>query len=98
MAKLPSVDKWPVLWRVTAPACGSYDHDMVFLETEDEREARKRHALLRRGGWPVRLERLQCGPLPAKAGVPLKELRAANAQNPGTAMRKVPAYWEVAHG
>jgi hypothetical protein len=38
MAKRIAADisKWPVV----TPACGRYDHDMVFLETESEKEAR----------------------------------------------------------
>jgi hypothetical protein len=56
---------WPVFWRVVAPGAGSYNHDMVFLETEDEAKARKSFRTLRRGRWPVRLERISCGPLPA---------------------------------
>lgn len=42
MAKRIAVEQWPIIWRVVAPACGSYDHDMVFLETESE-EAARRH-------------------------------------------------------
>jgi hypothetical protein len=29
------------VWRVVAPAAGSYDNDMVFMKTDDEAEARK---------------------------------------------------------
>jgi len=92
------IEKWPVVWRVVAPACGSYDQDMVFLETESEKEARHQFHSLRCCEWPVRLERVHCGPLPAKAKTSLKQLRGANVQNPGTRMRKVAAYWEVGHG
>jgi hypothetical protein len=94
MAKREHIDQWPVIWRVVAPACGSYDHDMVFLETADEAEARRRWRYLRRTDWPVRLERVQCGPLPAKAKKKLEEVRDRNGQNPGTSMREIPAYWE----
>jgi hypothetical protein len=93
-----NIEQWPAVWRVVAPACGSYDHDMMFLETESEAEARRRFHALRGAEWPVRLERVQCGPLPAKAKTSLDQMRSANAQNPGTSMRNVPAYWEVAHG
>jgi len=98
MAKRTDIEKWPVIWRVVAPACGSYDHDMVFLQTEDEQEARSRWLGLRRRDWPVRLERVQCGPLPAKAKAKLKEVRETNAQNEGAQMREIPAYWEAARG
>jgi hypothetical protein len=30
---------WPVIWRVVAPSAGSYDRDMVFIETPDEHKA-----------------------------------------------------------
>ncbi|HEY6483948.1 MAG TPA: hypothetical protein VIY54_10535, partial [Steroidobacteraceae bacterium] len=59
-----SVKTWPILWRVVAPGAGSYDQDMVFIETADEAEARRSHAYLRRKKFPVRLERVACGPLP----------------------------------
>ncbi len=96
MARRTRLDQWPVIWRVVAPACGSYDHDMVFLQTDSEKEARRRFHGLRCRDWPVRLERVQCGPLPAHALVALAETREMNAQGPGTSMREVPAYWEVA--
>ena len=67
-------------------------------ETESEKEARQRFHGLRCAERPVRLERVQCGPLPAKAKTALKQTREANAQNPGTQMREVPGYWEVSHG
>ena len=38
----PAIERWPIIWRVVAPGCGSYDHDMVFLETSSEKEARQR--------------------------------------------------------
>jgi hypothetical protein len=47
--------------------------------------------------WPVRLERVQCGPLPAKAKTALNQVRAANEQNPGTQIREIAAYWAVGH-
>jgi len=93
-----AADQWPVIWRVVAPACGSYDHDMVFLETESEKEARRRFHGLHCGEWPVRLERVQCGPLPRGAKESLESLRSANAQTAGTQIREVAAYWEVANG
>jgi hypothetical protein len=94
MAKPTDIKKWPVIWRVVAPACGIYDHDMVFLESESEREARARWLTLRRRDWPVRLERVQCGPLPAQAKEKLNEVRVTNGQNEGAPMREIPAYWE----
>lgn len=87
------VDSWPVIWRVTAPAAGSYDNDMVFLETESEPEAVKRFGSLRRSGCPVRLEQVRCGPLPKGYQKPLADTRDANAQNPGTEMGPIPAAW-----
>jgi hypothetical protein len=88
-------DTWPVVWRVVAPAAASYNHDWVFLETEDEAEARQAYRNLRAGGeWTVRIERVSCGPLPKAAKVSLGELRAMNPQNPGAKMRPVLGYWE----
>jgi len=84
---LAGVEDWPIVWRVTAPACGSYDHDFVMVETEDHDDALKKFRELRRGGWPVRLERLHCGPLPDDYGDTLPKLRDRNAQTPGTEMR-----------
>jgi len=85
---------WPVIWRVVAPRAGSYNHDMVFIETEDEREARQQFHALRRTGYPVRVERVECGPLPAGSKANLVALRAANQQNAGEGMPKVAGYWE----
>ena len=86
---------WPVVWRVVAPAAGSYDHDMTFLETEDEAEAQRQLEALRCSGSPVRLERVQCGPMPRGSQAALSSLRAVNAQNPGAAMRDVLGSWEM---
>ena len=83
-----------MIWRVVAPGAGSYDHDMVFLETENEANARKRLAQL--GGEsqiPVRLEHVSCGPLPKRSRSELAKLRATNAQNPGTTLREIPGQW-----
>jgi hypothetical protein len=47
----------------------------------------------------VRLERVQCGPLPAKAKEKLEGVSVMNAQNEGAPMREIHAYWEGrAHG
>lgn len=86
-------ESWPVIWRVVAPGAGSYNHDMVFLETDREREARSFLTELRAGGYAVRLERVQCGPLPAGAAGALSDLRSLNPQNPG-AERTVLGCWE----
>jgi hypothetical protein len=97
MSNRKSIAQWPVIWRVVAPACGSYGHDMVFIETESETEARSHFHGLRCGQWPVRLERVQCGPMPAKSQEKLERMRESNAQNAGATMREIPAYWEVNH-
>jgi len=86
-------DSWPVYFRVVAPACGSYDHDMVFIETEDEAEARSTLKGLLSGGHPVRLERVQAGPLPAAYRPTLQRQRELSPQNAGTTMRPVIAGW-----
>lgn len=88
-------DTWPIVWRVVAPAAGGYNHDLTFIETDDEREARKRFAGLRRAGYPVRLERVSCGPLPAGAEANLAALRAHSPQNVGDQAREVLGYWEA---
>lgn len=85
---------WPVLWRVVAPTAGSFNHDMVFTETEDEQEAEKSLRALRRQGWPVRLERVACGSLPPKAVTSIVLLRSTNAQNPGGVPRPILGVWE----
>lgn len=82
-------DTWPVIWRVVAPGRGSYDHDMVYVEVPDEPTARASFDALRADGHPVRLERVQCGPLPEGATALLRRLRATNAQNPGTRLQPV---------
>ena len=89
-----SLSSWPIVWRVVAPAAGSRNRDMMMLQTDDEREARKRYGYLRRGGWPVRIECVQCGPLPEDARPKLAELRVANGQAQG--QKRLPAiagYW-----
>ena len=86
-------ETWPAFWRVVAPKAGSYDHDMVFIETPDEDKARKEHANLRRAEWPVRLERVSCGPLPPNAAPDLERVRSANTQNADTQMPPVLAAW-----
>lgn len=86
-------DTWPVVWRVVAPGAGSYDRDMVFAEVEHEDMARRELAAARRAGWPVRLERIACGPLPPNAERRLIELRSTNAQNAGAEMRKIGGMW-----
>ncbi|HEV2268996.1 MAG TPA: hypothetical protein VGR92_06025 [Steroidobacteraceae bacterium] len=53
---------WPIVWRVVSPAAGSYDRDMVYIETESETEARARYAVTREAKLPARLERVSCGP------------------------------------
>ena len=87
-------DTWPIVWRVVAPAAGGYDHDMVFLETDDETEARRRLDSVRESGFPARLERVACGPLPGDARKALSALRAESPQNPGADMREVLGHWE----
>jgi hypothetical protein len=91
--KTANPDTWPVIWRVVAPSAGSYDHDMVFIETADEQVARTHFRSLRRTGYPVRLERISCGPLPRGADERLLELRKATPQNVGAGMRQVPGAW-----
>jgi hypothetical protein len=86
---------WPIFWRVTAPAAGGYNHDFVFLETEQEAEARDRLQAVRESGFPARLERVSCGPLPDDARAALAALRAENPQNPGARMREVLGAWEA---
>ncbi len=93
MSVTSKIENWPVIWRVVAPGAGSYDHDMVFLETESEADAVKQYTRLRRGGYPVRIEQVRCGPLPARYVEKLPELRGMNAQNPGTKMREIPGAW-----
>jgi hypothetical protein len=90
-----SPDTWPVIWRVVAPGAGSYDRDMVFLETPIEADARSCCTSTRRQGLPTRLERVSVGPLPKGSEATLAELRGANAQTPGTKMRAIPAAWEA---
>ena len=65
MSITSTIESWPVIWRVVSPGAGSYDHDMVFLETESEAYAVKQYASLRRSDYPVRIEQVRCGPLPA---------------------------------
>lgn len=96
IASAEKPDSWPVVWRVVAPSCGNYGHDMVFLETGAEVEARERYRNLRRTGWPVRLERIHCGPLPTGATENLKRLHALNAQSPGSALSEIQGYWTKA--
>jgi len=91
-------EQWPVVWRVVAPRAGSYGHDMTFIETDSEEEAMRELRGLRRSGWPVRLERVQCGPLPAGAKRNLEMLRAAGPQNAGDAFPHVAGYWEQVPG
>ena len=62
-----SPETWPIVWRVAMPAAGSFNHDMTMLETTDEAEARRIFGNLRRVRYPVRLERVSCGPLPKGA-------------------------------
>jgi hypothetical protein len=90
-----SPETWPVVWRVVAPGAGSFDHDMTFLSTEDEAEARSMYRSIRAEQWCVRLERVQCGPLPKDAERELTELRATNPQNPDTSLRPVDGFWEA---
>jgi hypothetical protein len=71
-------ETWPVIWRVVAPGASTYGHDWVFLESEDERNARKEFGGLRRCGWPVRLERVSCGDLPAQPHMSLDRLHTSN--------------------
>ena len=98
VARQPQPDDpstWPVIWRVVAPGAGSFGHDMVFTETEVERDARTQLVQLLRQGLPVRLERVACGPLPPGAVPNIVLLRASNAQNPGGTARPVLAAWEA---
>lgn len=87
-------DSWPVIWRIVMPAAGSYNLDWVVMQTDDEAAARKSYRVQRAGGWPVRLERVSCGPLPKAATDSLAKLRSANAQHPGAKMPAVLGYWE----
>lgn len=90
---LHDLDHWPVVWRVTAPSAGSYDQDMVFLTTTDRDAAVQQFESLREGNWPVRIEKMSCGPLPDDCLDTLRQIRAANAQNPGTEMRPIDGAW-----
>ncbi|MCC6194583.1 MAG: hypothetical protein IT518_08970 [Burkholderiales bacterium] len=71
--------EWRVFWRVIVPDGGSYGHDMVFLETDSEAEARKRYHGLLRKDWPVCLERVERGPLPSGSARSIASIRALNA-------------------
>jgi hypothetical protein len=86
-------ETWPVVWRVVIPGAGSYDHDWVMVETEDEAEARGDYRARRSGGWPVRLEKVQCGPLPKDHKAAIAETRAASPQNPGSKARPILGAW-----
>ncbi|MFO1465886.1 MAG: hypothetical protein U1F35_05510 [Steroidobacteraceae bacterium] len=90
---IDGVNNWPVFWRVVAPSCGSYGHDIVFIETDSEREAIRKHRALRRAGTPVRLERIHCGPLPKDSEPALQAIHAGNAQHPGEPMRAASGAW-----
>ena len=74
--KASDPDSWPVVWRVVAPDCGAYGQDLVMLESDDEAEARRQCTAMRRGGWPVRLERAQQQPLRRNAGPGLAKMKA----------------------
>lgn len=87
------IETWPVVWRVVIPAAGSYDHDWLVAESADESAARKAHREHRTLGYPVRLERVSCGPLPVNAQATLDKLRNSNAQIPGTTMREDLGMW-----
>ena len=89
-----SPETWPIVWRVAMPAAGSFNYDMTMLETTDEAEARRIWGNLRRVRYPVRLERVSCGPLPKGARKELASFWRGNQQNPGAKMRKVLGYWE----
>jgi len=84
---------WKVIWRVVAPCAGSYDHDMVFGDGLTEAAARRMFDGLRKGGHAVRLERVECGPLPNKAAGTIEKVRSLSPQNPGTKMRAIPGAW-----
>jgi hypothetical protein len=64
MAKSKTIacDARRVLWRVTAPAAGNDEGDITLVETPSEAAARKSYERLRTSRWPVRLERVRCGP------------------------------------
>ena len=96
--RLDNHQRWPVIWRVVAPGCGSFDTDMVFIRTKDETEARRRFNGLLRAKWPVRLERVACGPLPGDAKKAITKVRSANPQNPGTNLRADPGFWTARDG
>jgi hypothetical protein len=83
---------WPVMWRVVAPRAGSYDQDMVFMETDDETAAREHHRALRRARYPVRLERVHLGPLPKNAVETLTKLRSSN-EGPSARLREIRGFW-----
>ena len=83
---------WPVVWRVVAPACSTDGDDWVFAEFDDEKEARKSYGQLRRTHYPVRLERVQCGPLPAGATDALARLLRSNA-GAGEALGEISGFW-----
>jgi len=72
---------WRVLWRVLVPGAGGYGHDMVFLETDSEAEARKRYHGALRKDWPVCLERVERGPLPHVSEKAIAQLVAAAPKN-----------------
>lgn len=89
-------ETWPVVWRVVAPRAGSYNYDGTFFETQVEAEARKWLKRCRADGYPVRLERIACGPLPVGSRASLQRMRNRGTQNPGAT--KLPAFagfWEA---
>lgn len=86
-------ESWPVIWRVVVPTGGSYNHDLVMTETESEAEARDSYRSLRHAKWPVRLEKVLCGPLPKDGAKAIAEARKASPQNPGSAPRPVLGAW-----
>ena len=95
LARPDSPDTWPVIWRVVAPGAGGYNHDTVYLETPSERDAQHAHRQLLQSRYPVRLERVHCGPLPTGAERSLATMRKQNPQNSGDEPRPILGKWEA---
>ncbi len=72
---------WRVLWRVIVPGAGGYGSDMVFIETDDEAEARECWRNWRHRRWAVCLERIERQPLPAGSEKAIAQLVAAAPKN-----------------
>jgi hypothetical protein len=86
-------DTWPIFWRVVAPAAGADGRDVVFTEADDRAEAQRLYDRLHSSGYPVRLERVSCGPLPTNAALILGSERFAMQRHATTSLREVLGVW-----